>query len=254
LHTGRKNNSISARFSNYNLENPFAEGGFRWVAKGKYTEGERCGEICVCKWFKKGKVYESTFYDFDIKAVSKTLEIVKDWNSRSYINKTIKVNIPAVWTFCDNGNDDPWEDTKVLVEPFIDNYRKFNSNSGWADDSTPWRKVMQALSHFSFHVSGGNFVLCDLQGGLYSDGAILTDPVILSRKKQFGVTDLGAKGISSFFSVHVCNEYCKSEWAKPSDMTRYYHPKKGSSMEAGTGARKHVPTSRTKIPMSSICE
>jgi len=41
----------------------------------------------------------------------------------------------------------------------------------------PWDKVMQALSHFTYHISGGEFVLCDLQGGLSSDGAIITDPV-----------------------------------------------------------------------------
>lgn len=31
----------------------------------------------------------------------------------------------------------------------------------------PWHDVMQALSHFSYHVSGGSLVLCDLQGIVY---------------------------------------------------------------------------------------
>ena len=47
-------------------------------------------------------------------------------------------------------------------------------------------------------------MLCDLQGGVYRDGAVLTDPVILSRNKLYGLTDLGPTGISSFFSRHVC--------------------------------------------------
>ena len=46
--TARTNNSSKASFSYHNLRNPFAEGGFRWVAKGEYTDGQRLGEACVC--------------------------------------------------------------------------------------------------------------------------------------------------------------------------------------------------------------
>ena len=107
--------------------------------------------------------------------------------------------------FTFRGNQ-PEKTYQFFREPFIQNYTKFNSNSGWADDSTPWPRVMQALSHFSYHITSGQFVLCDLQGGIYSNAVVLTDPVILSRSKRFGVTDLGPQGISSFFSNHVCNE------------------------------------------------
>ena len=59
---------------------------------------------------------------------------------------------------------------------------------------------MQALSHYSYHVSSGQFVLCDLQGGIYSDGAIITDPVIISRSAgTYGPTDLGAGWHSELF-------------------------------------------------------
>lgn len=33
-----------------------------------------------------------------------------------------------------------------------------------------WGEAMQALSHFSYHKSGGQFLLCDLQGGSYRNG------------------------------------------------------------------------------------
>jgi hypothetical protein len=36
------------------------------------------------------------------------------------------------------------------------------------------QQVMQALSHYSYSKSGGQVVLCDLQGGLTSQGAVLT--------------------------------------------------------------------------------
>ena len=37
----------------------------------------------------------------------------------------------------------------------------------------------------------------------------LTDPAICSRARDYGPTDLGEKGIQSFFKTHVCNKvYC----------------------------------------------
>ena len=251
--TARTNNSSSASFSYHNLRNPFAEGGFRWVAKGEYTDGQRLGEACVCKWFKTGHVFENSFFNLDIKATEKALALVKEWNSRRFVNKIVKVNIPAVWVFHDNGSGNSWVGRKVLQEPYIDNYVKFNSNSGWADGSTPWPRVMQALSHFSYHVSGGQFVLCDLQGGVYSNAVALTDPVILSRTKSFGVTDLGPMGISSFFSNHRCNEFCKRDWTKPADTTQYFTPQQGTSV-IRTGANRHVPTRNSRAPMTGIYE
>ena len=96
----------------------------------------------------------------------------------------------------------------------------------------PVTLVIQAVSHFSYHTSGGQFVLCDLQGGIYHDGAVLTDPVILSRKKLYGPTDLGPTGISSFFSRHVCNEFCRSHWSKPKDQLPYH-----AAQQVGTCTR-----------------
>ena len=107
----------------------------------------------------------------------------------------------------------------MLQELSIINYQKINSKSGWADTNTPWPRVMQALSHFLYHASSGQFVLCDLQGEVYSNAVILTDPVILSRNKMYGVTDLGLEGISSFFSNHVVMNFAKilGQWSKPAD-------------------------------------
>lgn len=167
----------------------------------------------------------------------KAHDLIQQWNAHRYINKCIRINMPEVWTFSPESGK--WAGTKALVEPFILNYRKYNSNSGWADDGTSWPRVMQALSHFTYHISNGEFVVCDLQGGVYSDSVVLTDPVILSRNKMFGVTDFGPMGISTFFSNHRCNEFCKREWKRPADQTRYLTPREGTSM-AGTGALKYV--------------
>jgi hypothetical protein len=211
--TARENNSHSATFTEYDLCNPFASGSFRWVAKGTYDAGERSGEQTVCKWFKTGGVIETSFYQLDLKAMEKSMDLIRAWNAEGLIDRLVRLNRPEVWTFSAGSR----EGQKILQEPFVHNYQKFNSNTGWSDDELPWPRVMQALSHYSYHKSGGQFVLCDLQGGVYHDGIVLTDPVILSRTRLYGVTDLGAEGISSFFSRHICNEYCRGHWQKPSD-------------------------------------
>ncbi|KAK4465919.1 kinase-like domain-containing protein [Cladorrhinum samala] len=226
--SGRYNASTRAEFPNESLSNPFASGAFRWVAKGRYTEGSRAGQACVCKWFKTGTVFEEDFFALDIKAVGKALEIVNRFNQLNVVDKTIKINVPEVWTF--DRLSGSWAGVKCLQEPFIQNYQKFNSNTGWVDTTRRWAQIMQALSHFSYHVSGGNYVLCDLQGGIYRDEVVLSDPVILSRTREYGVTDLGPEGISSFFSQHGCTVYCRPTWTRPANPVQFFEPRMSTSM------------------------
>ncbi|KAI5925859.1 kinase-like protein [Camillea tinctor] len=232
--SGRYNNSNSAVFQTHALDNPFASGAFRWVAKGTYTSGPRSGQACVCKWFKTGAVFEADYFTLDIKAVDKALEIVNRFNDLGIVNKSVKINVPDVWVFVGGGDR---AGQNYLNEPFIQNYQKFNSNTGWNDDSKAWGEAMQALSHFSYHVTGGQFVLCDLQGGIYRDEVVLSDPVILSRNRDYGVTDLGSDGISSFFSQHCCNDFCRPNWTQPTNPVQIYRPVQGTTM-----IRRNVPT------------
>ncbi|KAH6843290.1 kinase-like domain-containing protein [Chaetomium sp. MPI-CAGE-AT-0009] len=236
--SGRYNDSCRAKFLDDALDYPFASGAFRWVAKGVYISGARSGQACVTKWFKTGAVFEEDYFALDIKAVDRALEIVNSFNQLNIVNKTVKINVPTVWTF-ENGTS--WAGQRTLVEPFIQNYKKFNSNSGWKDDWGAWPQVMQALSHFSYHISGGNHVLCDLQGGIYQHEIVLSDPVILSRNGDYGVTDLGSNGISSFFSQHDCNQYCRPNWTKPANPRRYFNPVPGTTM-----IRRTVPTAASR--------
>lgn len=196
---------------------------------------------------------EGHFYDSDLEASQEAIRLITKWNARGLIDRMVKVNLPEVWTF-DNHSGYQWAGKKVLQEPFIEKYQKFNSNTGWADDSIPWARVMQALSHFSYHSSNGQVLLCDLQGGVYNDGVVLTDPVVMSNtnSQKYGPTDLGSRGISSFFSNHQCNEFCRREWRKPRDQNRYHNPTAGTSMVN----HRHVPTrqSRPHMTMGALYE
>lgn len=183
---------------------------------------------------------ERHFYATDLLTSEKAVDIISKFNKGGFVNKVIQVNLPQVWTF-EQGSSRAGQ--KVLQEPFIEKYQKLNSNTGWSDDSTPWPRVMQALSHYSYHSSGGKLLLCDIQGGVYSNGVVLTDPVIMSTTRTFGPTDLGTTGISSFFAYHKCNEYCRSSCAMPRDRRATYNPTAGTTMEA-------VPTRHSRPAMT----
>jgi hypothetical protein len=119
------------------------------------------------------------------------------------------------------------------MEPMIANFEKFNSNTGWTpNESSPW------ISHYSYHTTNRKLLFCDLQGGIYKDGFIITDPVIMSTTQEYGPTDL----ISTFFARHKCNKFCNKQWVMPHDKKVYFKVQKGSAMA--------LPTRGTRAPLT----
>jgi hypothetical protein len=172
--------------------------------------------------------------------VAKALAIINQFNKDGVINKSIWLNQPAVWTDCSESKK---KGTKCLIEPMIANFEKFNSNTGWTpNESSPWIQVMQALSHYSYHSTNRKLLFCDLQGGIYKDGFIITDPVIMSTTQEYGPTDLGSEGISTFFARHKCNRFCNNQWVMPHDKKVYFKVQKGSAMV--------LPTRGTRAPLT----
>lgn len=92
------------------------------------------------------------------------------------------------------------------LEHFIEGeYIKYNSNSGFVDDS---RSTPQAFSHFTFECSNHQLMVVDVQGV----GDLYTDPQIHTARNanEYGDANLGCKGFALFFSTHVCNRVCRS--------------------------------------------
>ena len=107
---------------------------------------------------------------------------------------------------------------KICVEPFLEgDYIKANCNNGYVNkDRGRHLEVAQAFSHWTFSVTDGELLICDLQGVLGDVGWKFTDPAIhdATGQQRFGKTDLGPRGINAFFRSHVCNDICK-DWKKP---------------------------------------
>ncbi|KAI0401052.1 kinase-like domain-containing protein [Xylaria palmicola] len=208
----------------------FASGSFMNVYAGLYTEGVRAGQACVAKEFKTGSVYQARYFAAEMGIIRRTQGIIDDWNDAGVTAGRILLNRPEIWEDVGTGEMN-------LVEPMIRNFVKFNSNSGWVDDGGhPWSQAMQALSHFSYANSSGQLLLCDLQGGPYNGGFILSDPVIMSQRLAYGPTDLGPEGIRLFFQTHRCGQFCKREWQRP----RYRAVGPVPRMQ-GTSMRAYLP-------------
>ena len=205
------------------------EGHFRTAYAGTYIGGNRNQQEAVCKSFKhKYKALEADFFKSDFKCGDKAIQYAEDWNNICDKDETILVTRGDVHTI---------GSTKYLVEPLIRNFTKFTSNNGWIGEEG-WRgEAMEAFTHYTYHRSGGSLIVCDLQGryryNKYNKKKSrfeLTDVAVCSRRTQYGPTDLGEKGIDSFFHNHKCNQFCNVDghWQRPRN-TQQWFPKTSST-------------------------
>jgi hypothetical protein len=75
-------------------------------------------------------------------------------------------------------------------------------------------EVPQCFSHFTWSVTSGKKLVCDIQGVWNAtDGFTLTDPVIhynsSNRRHVNGATDKGKAGMGNFFKSHKCCDLCR---------------------------------------------
>lgn len=228
--------------------NTIGSGTFKDVYLGKYTNGPRSNQPCVEKRVRSGPMSAKDLCANETAINEKALSFIQRFNDTQVCQLEFYLNFSEVWQTRNK--------TDCLVEPYIRNFEKFNSNSGWVPKSAANRVLAaQALSHFSYHVSGGHFVLCDLQGGRFNKGIALTDPVILSNSRRFGPTDLGREGMLAFFSNHQCNQFCDASWHRPRGPSAVVPIRQGTSAmgNAGQMLRAHRQVDRP-LPMAAIGE
>lgn len=214
-----------------------SRGKFRVISPGTYEGGYRDGDEAVCKRFKtRCELLEKEYFKKDFDIYNKVIGVTKGWNAICPEGAEINVNKSEITK--------DWDGIQYLTEPFIRSFTKFTSNNGWIDDQDEgWFSLaMEAFSHYSYHQSKGRLIVCNLQGRHRDDrhkksrGYFkLSDPAICSRKCKYGPTDLGEKGIESFFANHVCNKFCHiggKHWKSPKYTQKWFDSSSSTSMVA----------------------
>ena len=150
----------------------------------------------------------------------KAKEFIDEWNQMSMTDKPVEL-VPMLVIQCvktnSNGKFPP--DSFVVVEPFLEGeYQKWNSNLGWCphDDLS-----INALSHWSYHKSNGQYVFCDMQGVRTTKKYVITDPCIMSVAGNYGPSDCGKEYVVDFMKKHKCNKFCKPEWKKEHGASKF---------------------------------
>jgi len=215
---------------------PFAEGSTKQSHEAVYgaeAPEEKHGLPAVVKIPKRdaSPLSIKKGLESDIETHRLTAHYAALWNeiASKASTKTLNVQIPSIVTLrrtASSGllsvfrSDAPLDCGYVTVEDYLEGrFEKFNSNTGWTQSGD---SVLNAFSHWTYHQSKGEHLVCDLQGvdRAHSDSFELTDPVVMSNDKRFGSTDLGIVGISNWFFHHQCGEHCDAEWIKPDKIER----------------------------------
>lgn len=203
------------------------EGEFREVLEGTYLGGNRNQQAAACKRFKpQYRHLSQEYFASDFQIIDKVIEYAEAWNEFCPVGHEITVNRGDIHR---SNSGIPY-----LVEPLIRYFEKYTSNNGWIGDTDDWEvRAMAAFTHFTYHQSNGRLIVCDLQGRYRSDRRRsrfeLTDPAICSVSRSYGPTDLGSRGIESFFANHSVNEFCESYWRKPGYSRSHFARSRGTT-------------------------
>eukprot|EP00980_Cylindrotheca_fusiformis_P007229 scaffold1525_cov142-Cylindrotheca_fusiformis.AAC.29 len=219
--------SYDVRIGNYKL----GEGKFRVCLEGTFVGGNRNGQEAACKRFKPMfRAMEQEYFEKDFEIADRAIQCAENWNSFCAQGKEILISRGTLHRSRSG--------IQYLVEPLIRDYEKFTSNSGWIGDTSDWRvQCMEAFTHYTYEESGGELIVCDIQGryrynrfNTSKSRFELGDPAICSRRRLYGPTDLGEKGIDSFFANHECNQFCEYHWDRPQMPTQWFERTHGTSM------------------------
>ena len=106
------------------------------------------------------------------------------------------------------------EDEVVVMEDLLDgDFNTFVSDRGEA--TTNGSGILDAFSHFTYHHSDRQTLVCGLQGIEEEQLFKLTNPVVHTVSGRHGRKDRGQEGIDLFFTNHVCMKGLCDGFIKP---------------------------------------
>jgi elongation factor 2 kinase len=133
-------------------------------------------------------------------------ELATRWNKLA-MPKNVKVNPLFVVKLADRLPLE-WAVMEPMLEGAAESYVKYNDNCGgvFAQEGRV-RETPQTFSHFTHLVTGGQWLVCDLQGvgDTFTDPQVHTNP----RERCPVVGNHGPKGMDDFFATHQCSALCE---------------------------------------------
>ena len=185
--------------------NPFADGTECLVYHGYDFTSRRA--IVLKKYKREGEEFNTLdcyMREIEVRTICTTY--ASHFNSdKNKPSGSVRLEVTPVDVVSCAGQD------HYLLETFLGGkVEKYSNNAGLVFSKSPHSELLQAFSHFTWVTSGKSLVICDLQGVESGSGRVtLTDPAIHSHTPGgYGPTDLGRKGIQSFFKTHVCGMVC----------------------------------------------
>ncbi|XP_038062565.1 myosin heavy chain kinase B-like [Patiria miniata] len=169
----------------------YAEGTFRRVYRGRFH-----GDVVVKVYKEPYSLYlEEYAWKADDRVFKQTEEMVQKFNDK-YINtsKPIEFVRPEFAQIRSSSNIP--KNAIVVVERYLEgDFVKFSNNTGYV---RPGAEITPAaFSHFTYDVTNGEILVCDLQGVNNGTRYTFTDPAIHSAGKEmhlYGPSDLGKIG------------------------------------------------------------
>lgn len=139
----RENKSVEGRVDRSRV---VGEGSFKRVYRGTYVEGERQGQPQATKEIINTTPHTANVFQYDIVVAKAAAQVVEAWNAASFTDTRVLVTIPEVWAYT---GDSDVSGVAHLVEPFLENYEKFNSNTGWVPaKQRRWTELMQVRGSY----------------------------------------------------------------------------------------------------------
>lgn len=178
---------------------PFAEGGIR--------RAFRMWDLSEPHIQYVGKI--SKKYDESRETYEKDVQmqvVCQEWARRYNLERPPKkVSFTPAWFLDLPERSGRGGDNIAALEVFLEgNFEKYSNNQGMVINRG--RNTPQAFSHFTYERSNHQLLIIDIQGC----GDLYTDPQIHSvNRTDFGVGNLGDRGMKQFLETHQCNAICR---------------------------------------------
>ena len=191
--------------------NPFAKGSLRYAFYGQFSTENSSFDDVVFKELANDYSNNNAFMTYrehlEIQAIAQFL--AEQFNAEQ--QRLFRHAVPIIYADANLVQQTSNPSKIYQVERRMQHeWRKWNNNSGGVS-LNEYSTILQAFSHWTYHVTNARLMVVDLQGVKVERAYLLTDPAVhcddilrFCRTR----TNLGIKGMQQFFRTHICSEIC----------------------------------------------